>query len=104
MVNARGRVLLVPRPNSVARMVFTCVVAATRVFRVIQGFLSGKALETNDQVPGDSIGSQLGCDGVRDDFASAPDQGRTLSGLAGQFPYQSNGCGLRFTTTFLVWV
>ena len=25
-------------------------------------------------------------------------------GASGQRPYQSNGCGLRFTTTFLVWV
>ena len=25
-------------------------------------------------------------------------------GGSGQRPYQSNGCGLRFTTTFLVWV
>jgi hypothetical protein len=25
-------------------------------------------------------------------------------GRSGQRPYQSNGCGLRLTTTFLVWV
>ena len=25
-------------------------------------------------------------------------------GASGQRPYQSNGCGLRLTTTFLIWV
>ena len=41
---------------------------------------------------------------IRSPTAGPCAYGRTLSGLAGQLPYQSNGWGLRLTTTFLVWV